>query len=94
MKATSLKITPGSGRSASANARAAVRVSVGMRQMHGAKRWRVYEPPSPSRSPGADPLARGKGSDVLSFDELGPPVLEVVLEPGDALYVPARVGKG
>jgi len=58
-------------------------------QMSGAKHWRVYEPPPPSRRPGSDPLARGKGDDKLSLSELGEPLLEAVLRPGQLLYVPA-----
>jgi len=57
-------------------------------QCHGAKRWRVWRPPTPV--PGADPLARGKGADSLGLDELdATPALEATLEPGDVLYVPA-----
>ena len=58
-------------------------------QSTGAKRWRVYEPPPPARRPTADPLARGKAADGLRLDELGPPLLDVVLGPGAVLYVPA-----
>ncbi|CAN0474829.1 unnamed protein product, partial [Discosporangium mesarthrocarpum] len=57
----------------------------------GRKRWRVYSPPPPSARPKADPLARGKGNDVLSLEELqsyGPPLLDVVVAPGQMLYVP------
>jgi len=58
-------------------------------QQEGYKRWRVYAPPAPSRMQRADPFARGKGLDVLSFVELAPPLLDLVLGPGQVLYVPA-----
>ncbi|KAH8069900.1 histone demethylase [Aureococcus anophagefferens] len=59
-------------------------------QCHGNKRWRVWRPPRPDRRPGADPLARGKGDDVLELGELEEtPAADVVLTPGDCLYVPA-----
>ena len=42
------------------------------------------------RAEETDPLARGKGTDVLAFDEFDDePVLDVTLRPGDVLYVPA-----
>lgn len=55
-------------------------------QTQGAKRWRVYMPPK--RSKGVDPLNRGKAGDVLSFDELDQPIIDIVLRKGDCLYVP------
>ncbi|CAM9321032.1 unnamed protein product [Ascophyllum nodosum] len=63
-------------------------------QTQGRKRWRVFSPPPPQAKPKADPMARGKGSDVLSLDELigdgkEGALLDVVLEPGQLLYVPA-----
>jgi len=58
-------------------------------QSAGAKRWRVFEPPPPERRPAADPLARGKAHDALSLEELGEPVIDTVLTPGDVLYMPA-----
>jgi hypothetical protein len=59
-------------------------------QCFGRKHWRVWRPPAPSKRPETDPLARGKGTDVLSFDEFDEePVLDVTLRPGDVLYVPA-----
>ncbi|CAN0324364.1 unnamed protein product, partial [Ectocarpus sp. 13 AM-2016] len=53
----------------------------------GRKRWRVFPPPPPQAKPKADPMARGKGADVLSLDEMigdGKPgaLVDVVLEPG------------
>lgn len=56
-------------------------------QTAGAKRWRVYAPPPRSKETG-DPLNRGKGGNVLSFDELNEPLIDAVLRPGDVLYVP------
>jgi hypothetical protein len=55
-------------------------------QTQGAKRWRVFAPPP--RSEGKDPLNRGKSGDVLSFEEMGPPLIDTVIQPGDVLYVP------
>eukprot|EP00429_Kryptoperidinium_foliaceum_P009159 CAMPEP_0176025650 /NCGR_PEP_ID=MMETSP0120_2-20121206/12552_1 /TAXON_ID=160619 /ORGANISM="Kryptoperidinium foliaceum, Strain CCMP 1326" /LENGTH=509 /DNA_ID=CAMNT_0017358837 /DNA_START=95 /DNA_END=1624 /DNA_ORIENTATION=- len=55
-------------------------------QSQGAKRWRVFNPPP--RSKGKDPLARGKNGDVLSIEELGEPLIDTVVQPGDILYVP------
>jgi hypothetical protein len=58
-------------------------------QTAGQKRWRVYAPPRP-RKHGVDPLARGKQGDTFSESEceLGEPLLDAVLQPGDFLYVP------
>lgn len=58
-------------------------------QTQGQKHWRVYSPPPPSRMPRADPFARGKGTDHLSLSELDAPLLDVVLSPGQVLYIPA-----
>lgn len=58
-------------------------------QSVGAKRWRVYEPPPPAVKPRADPLARGKAHDGLSLNELGAPLIDTVLKPGEVLYMPA-----
>jgi len=58
-------------------------------QSCGAKRWRVFEPPPPHARPQADPLARGKAHDELRLDELGEPVIDTVLTPGQVLFVPA-----
>jgi len=57
-------------------------------QTAGAKRWRVYAPP-PRRKGAADPMNRGKAGDVLSFEELGEPLIDAVIKRGDILYVPA-----
>lgn len=58
-------------------------------QSCGAKRWRVFEPPPPDARPQADPLARGKAHDELKLEELGEPVIDTVLTPGQVLFVPA-----
>jgi len=58
-------------------------------QTCGTKHWRVYEPPPPHERPLSDPLARGKGDDVLALSELGEPLIDTVLTPGQMLYVPA-----
>lgn len=55
-------------------------------QTAGAKRWRVFAPPC--RIKGVDPLHRGKSGNVLSFDELGDPLIDTVVNRGDVLYVP------
>lgn len=55
-------------------------------QSQGSKRWRVYAPPP--RAKGKDPLSRGKAGDVLSFNELGEPLIDTVIQPGDVLYLP------
>ena len=57
-------------------------------QTQGKKRWRVYAPPAPAAKPGADPFARGKDQDTLSLEELGPPLIDTVLSPGQLLYMP------
>jgi Cupin superfamily protein len=60
-------------------------------QSQGTKRWRIYAPPPRSSFKGGiqvDPLARGKNGDVLSLDELEPPLIDTVIHPGDVLYVP------
>jgi hypothetical protein len=58
-------------------------------QSQGKKRWRVYAPPPPKRMLRADPYSRGKGSDVLELSELGEPLIDAILVPGQVLYVPA-----
>ena len=58
-------------------------------QTQGAKRWRVYAPPPPSRMSKADPFARGKSTDKLDLAELNEPLIDTVLSPGQILYVPA-----
>ena len=54
-------------------------------QVDGTKRWRMHEPVL------ADPLERqawGGRADEVSATAQGEPALDVVLEPGDALYLP------
>ena len=58
-------------------------------QTQGCKHWRIFSPPSPSKTPKADPYARGKGNDVLLLEELGEPLLDLVLSPGQMLYIPS-----
>lgn len=58
-------------------------------QCQGKKRWRVFSPPPTARMPRADPLARGKSSDILTLFELEKPLIDVVLQTGQVLYVPA-----
>ena len=68
-------------------------------QMEGAKRWRVFTPPTDgSVKPNADPFARGKGDDSLplhtllegSDGRLGSELLmDVVTKEGDVLFIPA-----
>jgi Uncharacterized conserved protein len=62
-------------------------------QTQGKKHWRVYSPPDPTLKPNADVYARGKGDDVLSLyslEDVGcKKLLDVTLEPGDVLFIPA-----
>lgn len=63
-------------------------------QTCGKKHWRVYSPPDPSKKPSADMFARGKGDDDLPLyaleSDLGCELLlDVKLEEGDILFVPA-----
>ena len=51
-------------------------------QTEGSKRWRVYYPSK--REQGKDPLNRGKAGDVLAFDTLGAPLLDIILRRGDS----------
>lgn len=57
-------------------------------QSSGRKRWRVYSPPPPAKTPQRDPFCRGKGDDpiVPIAEDL---LIDTVLEPGHVLYVPA-----
>lgn len=55
-------------------------------QTSGSKHWKVFAPPK--RKPNVDPLNRGKNNDVLSFSELGPPLIDTILNTGDILYIP------
>jgi len=68
-------------------------------QMEGAKRWRVFTPPTDGDvKPNADPFARGKGEDSLPLHtllegkegRLGTELLmDVVTREGDILFIPA-----
>ena len=53
-------------------------------QLDGTKRWRVWSPTERSRDPigGTHTVPRPRP------DELGAPILDLVLEPGDVLYLP------
>ena len=54
-------------------------------QIDGTKRWRIHEPVLP------DPLERqawGGRADEVGATAQGPAALDVLLEPGDALYLP------
>ncbi|MGX6603806.1 cupin domain-containing protein [Micromonosporaceae bacterium Da 78-11] len=54
-------------------------------QVDGTKRWRIHEPVLP------DPLEKqawGGRADEVGASAQGEPALDVVLEPGDALYLP------
>jgi len=64
-------------------------------QTQGKKRWRVYSPPDPAMKPSADMYARGKGDDNLPLYSLEEgqygckKLLDVTLEAGDILFIPA-----
>lgn len=52
----------------------------------------MFSPPPPQAKPKADPMARGKGADVLSLDEVmgdgkEGALVDVVLEPGQVSRV-------
>ena len=56
-------------------------------QTTGEKHWKVYAPPKRAKGK-SDALARGKNGDVLDEDELGEPLLDIILRKGDVLYIP------
>ncbi len=68
-------------------------------QMEGAKRWRVFTPPTDGDvKPHADPFARGKGTDSLPLHtllegmegRLGSELLmDIITREGDVLFIPA-----
>ncbi|KAA0183313.1 hypothetical protein HAZT_HAZT010924 [Hyalella azteca] len=51
-------------------------------QLEGKKRWRVYNPRS------AEEVLPRYSSPNLTQEEIGEPIIDVVLEPGDTLYFP------
>jgi hypothetical protein len=53
-------------------------------QLEGSKRWRIWEPTERSRDPIGGPHAAPRPD----WSELGDPQLDLVLEPGDVLYLP------
>jgi len=57
-------------------------------QTQGQKRWRVFSPP-PRKRGGVHPCHRGKREDVVDASELGAPLVDVTLRPGECLFVPA-----
>jgi len=57
-------------------------VEVFMLQLEGKKHWKIYNPRSKEET-----LPRFS-SDNLDQDEVGTPVIETVLEPGDMIYMP------
>jgi ribosomal protein L16 Arg81 hydroxylase len=54
-------------------------------QVDGRKRWRIHEPVLPDP---LEPQGWGGRSEEVAATAEGEPALEVVLEPGDALYLP------
>lgn len=68
------------------------RQDVFVMQTEGSKHWRVYASikvlANSSAKVVVDPTDRGKHGDVLTLEELGTPLLDVVLHAGDILYVP------
>jgi hypothetical protein len=68
-------------------------------QMEGAKRWRVFTPPTDGDvKPNADPFARGKGADSLPLHTLlegkegrlkSELLIDVITREGDVLFIPA-----
>ena len=53
-------------------------------QLAGRKRWRVWRPLVRT----TDPVRRGPRPPMPTFDELGPPELDLTLDAGDCLYLP------
>ncbi len=70
-------------------------------QLHGSKHWLVWPTAHPcaQRRPFADEQAGKDGRNLpdasagarLTLDQLGPPELRVLLQPGDVLYIPRGV---
>jgi hypothetical protein len=62
-----------------------------MVQIQGRKRWRLWRR-KVILSPSEGYMTRGRnGDDVILDEELGEPYIDIVLEPGDILYVPRGV---
>lgn len=63
-------------------------------QTEGKKRWKVFDMPPPinpyatGKAP-PDPFSRGKRGDVITPQELGQPMFDIIVSAGDILYVPA-----
>lgn len=55
-------------------------------QTQGAKHWRVF---SPIWEPFYDPYSRGKLEDHLDPTQMGDPLIDITLEPGAVLFIPA-----
>jgi len=55
-------------------------------QIAGKKHWRVYQPPV--LLPYKDEMRGKPNTSALSYEELGAPLLDMLLEPGDLLYMP------
>lgn len=55
-------------------------------QCEGAKHWRVWNPPA--REQGMHPMHLGKGEDILRPEDLGEPLIDVVMRPGQVIYLP------
>lgn len=53
-------------------------------QLQGTKHWRVWDPTPRTR----EPISGRHATPRPELDELGEPALDVVLEPGDVLYLP------
>ncbi len=49
-------------------------------QVHGKKRWRLYAPL---------PIEEGRASAALDWEDVGEPLLDFEIAPGDLLYMPA-----
>jgi hypothetical protein len=48
-------------------------------QIHGRKRWRLFEPL---------PIADKRITAALDWSEVGEPIIDVLVEPGDLIYIP------
>lgn len=57
-------------------------------QTHGRKRWRVWPPPNQVYRPHIFHMEGKSGDKAIHTEALGMPLLDMVLEPGQMLYVP------